>query len=437
MEREDNLLYRKGLPANLDAERYVLGSVLLNDAMFVQMAEILAPDDFTLETHRRIFGIMSNLYRDGERIDRVTVGDEAVNTNSGVTLGDLLSLDDGLPEIVNLESYIRIVKEKSTLRKLLSLTRLISERCLMAGEESSQIIESIEAALLRLAGRTASEEIISTTQMVEREGVSGLLAPPATGALKLPLPKLNEVLRGLGGGDVVVLMARTARGKSSLSYQIATSAAMQGHTPIIWTLEMSPRQAVHCIIQQLSGIWPAKNNPTLEENEELHMAVGKIYEHKLFFDDRARTIPEFIARLRRVQQKNPVGLAVVDYLQLIRSGSGRNRAQEVSDNSRALKLAAKDLNIPFVVLSQVDRASVKGDAKIGLHSGKESGDIENDADVVMWIDAEEEFSWERDTLASLTIGKNRITGRAGVKIPMIFRPKFRTFLEVLDESRAA
>ncbi len=164
------------------------------------------------------------------------------------------------------------------------------------------------------------------------------------------------------------------------------------------------------------------------------MASVTLDENRIYLDSDARNVGSFVAGLRRVKAQGRLGMAVVDHLQLIRSTSSRNRAQEVSENSRSLKLAAMDLDIPFLVLSQVDRSSVKGDGVIGLHSAKESGDIENDADVVMWVQSGAEFSRDQDTLVSLHVGKQR-EGAAGFSIPMVFRPQSQTFMEVENESK--
>lgn len=434
MNSQEQLIYQRGLPCNLDAERFVLGSILLRDTVFVQVTERLQIEDFSLEKHRRIFARMSDLDKRNERIDRVTVANELMKQGQLESidgLSYLVSLDDGLPEIANLESYIRIVKDRSTLRQIIFAMQRVIDRSMVAEDEPDEIIIEAEETLMKLGTQTSTEDgIMSTRDMIAKHGLDNLLGPRQRGSIELPLSKLDDALGGLSGGQMVVLMARTSRGKSSLAYQIATAAAMQRAHPVIWTLEVGPREAFQCIAQQISGVWPSRRSLTFEERRELNMAGCQLDENWIYFDEKARDVPEFVARLRRVRQKAKLGMAVVDHLQLIR-GHSRYRVQEVSDNSRALKLAAKDLDIPILVLSQVDRASVKGDGKIGLHSAKESGDIENDADVVMWIDSEEEFSWEHDTRASLHIGKNR-NGRAGLKLPMVFQPSRRAFAEISD-----
>jgi replicative DNA helicase len=239
---------------------------------------------------------------------------------------------------------------------------------------------------------------------------------------------LDAALCGFGPGQVIVLMAATSRGKTSAALQIALSAADAGKTPMIWTMEMSPQSMVQRMLTQMTGVWATKRQLSLGERNAQTEAISQMSDHPVYFDRTSRSVSSFIGSIR--QTRTAIKFAVVDYLQLIR-GSGRNRAQEVSDNSRAIKLAAMDLQIPFLVLSQVDRASVKGEGKIGLHSGKETGDIENDADVVLWIDAAE-LSREQDTAVAMHIGKQR-EGPAGFSIPMVFRPTSQTFMEVQND----
>jgi replicative DNA helicase len=435
MSTQEQLAYSKGLPVNIDAERFVLGSIMLSDGAYTQVAEIIGLDDLAIEKHRRIFARMKELADRGEKIDRVTVANELMRKGqleSVDGLGYLVSLDEGLPEIANLESYIRIVKSKSTLRKTIFAADRVIKKCLVGEEEPEEILAGAQQALATLEQQSLIEGAIGSHEMIATTGLDRLLAPRTHGSIRLPFGKLDDALGGFHGGQMVVLMARTSRGKSSMAFQVASAAAEQDRTPVIWTMEMSREECFRCLIQQISGVWPGRRSVTFEERREVASAGAQLNEKPIFFDSSSRTVAQFVAGVRRLGAKAKVGLAVVDHLQLIRGGSAKNRAQEVSDNSRALKNAAMDLDIPFMVLSQVDRASVKGDGKIGLHSSKESGDVENDADVVLWIDAEEEFSWEHDTRISLHIGKQR-SGRAGFKIPMVFRPTHRTFLEVAGD----
>jgi replicative DNA helicase len=228
---------------------------------------------------------------------------------------------------------------------------------------------------------------------------------------------------------MVVLMAATSRGKTSLALQVATAAAIQSHVPLVWTMEMSPKSLFQRMVTQITGSPSTRRGTSFEERQGQRLAIAQLNDSPVYFDQHSRSVASFAASLRQVRSQTKLGLAVVDYLQLIRGIGGRaSRAQEVSDNSRALKLAAMDMGIPFLVLCQVDRSSVKSGGQITLHSGKESGDIENDADVVMWIEAGE-LSRDLPTTVSLHIGKQR-EGPAGFSIPMVFSPTSQTFQEV-------
>jgi replicative DNA helicase len=262
-----------------------------------------------------------------------------------------------------------------------------------------------------------------------------LLGPRNWGSVPITVwPELHNALRGFAPGQIILLMAATSRGKTSMALQAATCAATHNQTPVIWTMEMSPSSIFKRMVGQLSGVKTSYRELSAEQRSSQRDALGILNDKPVYFDRHSRSVSSFVASVRHVRKQYGCGFGVVDYLQLIR-GSSRygSRAQEVSENSRALKLAAMELEIPILVLSQVDRASVKGQGTIGLYSAKESGDIENDADVVLWIDAGE-LSRDQDTVVSLHVGKQR-EGPAGFGIPMVFRPGSQTFMELKRDDR--
>lgn len=423
-----------GLPTNVDAERFVLGSILLDDEFYGQAVALLQPDDFSLEKHRRIFKRMGELQARAEHVDRVTVANELKKYNELEAcdgLSYLVSLDDGLPRIANLDSYIRIVKEKSTLRRIVFACQHIQNRCLTDDGTVDEILDSLAQTATDLSRSTfGSNRPISTREMIQTEGIDKLLGPRREGMVPISVwPEIHNALKGFHSGQIIVLMAATSRGKTSMALQAATCAAAHRQTPIIWTMEMSPYSLFNRMVGQLSGVRNTYRELDASQRSAQRDALVTLDDNPVYFDRHSRTVASFISSVRQVRSQYGAGFAVVDYLQLIRAGSrGGSRAQEVSDNSRALKLAAMDLGIPILVLSQVDRSSVKGDGKIGLHSGKETGDIENDADVVLWIEAGE-LSRDQDTVVSLHVGKQR-EGPAGFSIPMVFRPGSQTFMEM-------
>lgn len=421
------------LPTDLLSERMVLGSILLNSRFFYETQGSLTIDDFSIESHRTIYKRICELGERGESIDRVTVFTELEKFNEGKLVGGLsylLDLDEGLPELPSIESYVRSVGEKAMLRRLVFLFQAMRDRALMAEDSAEDIIASAETELAEISRvYFRSRKLLNTRDMIKELGVTELLAGRKPRGVMLPWERLQDALCGLGAGQMVVLMAATSRGKTSLALQIAFAAARQKLTPVIWPLEMNPLALFQRMVTQISGVYAGKSLLSFQELEAQRLALCRLDEQPIYFDPFSRSVSSFVASCRQIRAKSQLGLAVVDYLQLIR-GNGKNRAQEVSDNSRALKLAAMDLGVPFVVLSQVDRSSVKGEGKIGLHSAKESGDIENDADVVLWIEGGE-LSRTDTSSVSLHVGKQR-EGPAGFSIPMMFNPNSQSFSEIAE-----
>ena len=417
------------LPFHDELERLILGWIFLHPSHLDFVRSSLDTEDFSLEKHRRIWNQMCVLYDSGRPVDSVTVAEElrrAGRLESIDGLSYLVSLYDGLPDFPSVDDYVVRLRESTMRRRLIRAGQRLAISAADESNSTDGLVSEMEKTLIEVSNRSNGNRPISTREMIETEGLQSLLSPRGLKGIQLPWKRLNEALSGLDGGQLVVLMAATSRGKTSLALQICTCAAAQGLTPVTWTMEMSPREMFRKMAVQLSGVYP-KRLLTFEERSALLDAGAKLGDEPLYFDSHSRNVGSFLGSLRQVRAKGRVGLGVVDYLQLIR-GSGKTRAQEVSENSRALKLAAMDMELPLLVLSQVDRSSVKGEGKIGLHSAKESGDIENDADVVLWIDAPE-LSRDQDTMVSLHVGKQR-DGPAGFSIPMVFRPTSQTFLEV-------
>src|SRR5579885_2794327 len=241
-----DLGFAKGLSSNVDAERYVLGSVLMNDSVYLQVAGSLDSDDFSLEKHRRIFARMKDLYDRGERIDRVTLADELMKAGqleSVDGLSYLISLDDGLPEIANLESYIRIVKDKSVLRKLIFSAQSLIDRCLIGEEEPDEILASAEESLLKL-GEARSKEKLQTPAAVISAfpgGIGAFLDPSQRiSGLSTGFKRFDEMTGGLHGGELIILAARPSLGKTALALNMAWHVAAKSLQPVaIFSLEMS------------------------------------------------------------------------------------------------------------------------------------------------------------------------------------------------------
>ncbi len=439
-----DLAFEKGLPANPDAERFVLGSILLNDSVYLQVAGVLDTDDFSLEKHRRIFARMKALYDRAEHIDRITLADELIKQGqleSVDGLSYLISLDEGLPEISNLDGYIRIVKDKSMLRKMIFNAQKIINRCLLGEEEPDQILASAEESLLKLGEARTRDELSSPATIVESfpGGVGAFLDPSQrVRGLSTGFAKFDEMTGGLNGGELFILAARPSMGKTALALNIAQHVATHPRMrkPVaVFSLEMSSSSLLTRLLCSAARVDQHKFRAgflNAEERRKLQVALADLTDSPLFLDDTAGVnLMAIHSKLRRMQTEHGLSLVVIDYLQLMSSsGRSENRNQEVSVMSRGLKLMAKDLNVPFIVLSQLSRAAETrpGDHKPQLSDLRDSGSIEQDADLVAFIYREEVYKRDREDikgLADLIIAKQR-NGPIG-SVPLRFLGQFTRF----------
>ncbi|HSB14629.1 MAG TPA: replicative DNA helicase [Bryobacteraceae bacterium] len=449
-----DLALQKGLPANTDAERFVLGSILLDDAAYVQVASALDASDFSLEKHRRIFLRMAELHEHGEKIDRVTVANELIKHNqleSCDGLGYLVSLDDGLPQIYNLDSYVRIVKDKSLLRRLIFTSQKLIDRCMMGDEEPTEILASAEETLLKLGETTTKVGLATPAEVIEgyEGGLNTFLDPgKRIRGLSTGFKKFDEMTGGLHPGELIILAGRPSMGKTALALNIAQHAAVKlGKTVAVFSLEMSNESLLTRLL--CAGARVDSHRFRLgyldgDERRRLQAAAMELVEAPLFIDDTSGSnLIDMHAKLRRLKAERQLDLVVVDYLQLM-SGRGRfdSRVQEISSLSRGLKLLSKELEVPMLVLSQLSRApeTRPGDHRPQLSDLRESGSIEQDADVVAFIFREEVYKQDREDLrgaAELLLSKQR-NGPTG-KIQLVFLhnlTKFENRLTDLGEEPA-
>jgi replicative DNA helicase len=439
-----DLAFEKGLPANVDAERFVLGQILLNDALYLQVAGAVEPGDFSLEKHRRIFARMKDLYDRAERIDRVTLADELMKQGqleSVDGLAYLVSLDDGLPEIANLDSYVRIVKDKATLRKLIFSAQSLINRCLIGEEEPDQILASAEESLLKLGEARTRDQLASPASIVEKfpGGIGAFLDPSQrVRGLSTGFARFDEMTGGLHGGELIILAARPSMGKTALALNVAQHVSTHPNMrkPVaVFSLEMSSESLLTRLLCSAARVDQHKFRTGFlnqEERRKLQVALADLTEAPLYLDDTPGVnLMDVHSKLRRMQSERGLSLVVVDYLQLMSSrGRSENRNQEVSAMSRGLKLMAKDLDVPFLVLSQLSRASETrpGDHKPILSDLRDSGSIEQDADLVAFIHREEVYKKDDESLkglADLIIAKQR-NGPIGI-VPLRFLGQYTRF----------
>src|SRR5436190_14503700 len=415
----------KGLPTNIDAERFVLGSILLDDSFYVQAAGTLEKDDFSLEKHRRIFKRMGDLQDRGEKIDRITVANELMKFNELEAcdgLSYLVSLDDGLPQIPNLDSYIRIVKDKAILRSIIFASEHMRNRAMMGEESPNEILAGAEETLLKLGEARVKDGLVNAEQILQsyEGGINAFLDPSKRlKGISTGFTKLDEMTGGLHGGELVILAARPSMGKTALALNVAQHVALKmKQTAAVFSLEMSKESLLTrmlCAAARVDSHRFRAGYLSQDERRKLNQALHELVESPLYIDDTpGMHLMDMHAKLRRLQaERGKLGLVIVDYLQLM-SGRGRfeNRNQEVSALSRGMKMLAKELNVPMLVLSQLSRAveTRQGDHRPQLSDLRESGSIEQDADLVGFIFREEVYHRDREDLkgiAELIVAKQR------------------------------
>lgn len=433
----------ENLPANVEAEQLVLGSILLDDSLFAVVDASLAPDDFLLTKHRRMFERMRDLNARAERIEYVTLADELDKHGQLESVESIAVLTDGMPRLQSIDSYVKLVKDKSLLRRMLHATQVIAGQCLESTDTVDEILAEAETLVLQIgdaqlrSGLASPKEIISASE----GGAQTFLDPSKrVKGLSSPYIKLEEMTTGMHGGELIILAARPAMGKTALALNIAQHIAAErdgepGRTVALFSLEMSRDQLLTRILCAEARVDQHRFRLGYlndDEKRRLRAALHAVTQSRLYIDDTASaSVSEVSAKCRRLRAEQGLALVVIDYLQLMGSkGKTENRVQEISTISRGLKLLAKDLDVPVLALSQLSRAPEQrqGDHRPLLSDLRESGSIEQDADRVMFIFREEIYKPDREDLqgiAELIIAKQR-NGPTG-KIRLAFLHKFAKF----------
>jgi replicative DNA helicase len=446
-----DLVVDHALPDNLDAERFVLGAIMSSENAFIQVAGTLSPEDFSLEKHRRIFLRMGELHERGEKIDRVTLANELMKQGqlqSVDGLSYLVSLDDGLPQLANLEGYVKIVKEKALLRRIITVSQDTINRCLTCEEDPQQILGAVEDALMKL-GDVQSKNSLATPAQIITEYEGGINAFLDTSkrikGISTGFLKFDEMTGGLREGELFILAARPAMGKTAFALNIAQHVATSTTNPkavAIFSLEMSKESLLTRMLCAAARVDQQRFRAgylNADERRALQEAMYQMVESPLFIDDTAGTnLMDVHSKLRRLQAEHDLGLVVVDYLQLMQ-GRGRfeNRVQEISSLSRGFKLMSKELRVPFLVLSQLSRApeTRTGDHRPMLSDLRESGSIEQDADLVAFIFREEVYRPDKESLkglAELILAKQR-NGPTG-RVKLAFLNRFTKFENLASDT---
>jgi replicative DNA helicase len=437
------------LPHNLEAERSILGAILLDDKAVLAIFETLKPQDFYLDSHRRVFDHMLRLMNSSRPIDLVTLKDELQRANELESVGGaayLASLTDGLPRALNIEFYAAIVKEKSTLRRLIQLSNETMARSYQDEEAAEEILQDVEKTIFDIVSQRFHSGFFSVTPIVsdvfkQIEELSNKKTP-VTG-LETGFVDLDRMTAGLHPSDLIIVAARPGLGKTSLCLNIAEHVAIRKHKSVgIFSLEMSKEQLVKRLLCSEARIDAHRINTgylNREDWQRLSRASGDLSETKIFIDDTASVkVPELRSKARRLSLEHGLDLIIVDYLQLMSGSTQRyeNRTQEISQISRGLKGIAKELAVPLIAVSQLSRAI---ESRTGEHRRpqlsdlRESGSIEQDADLVLFIYREDMVNPTEDNngLAELILSKQR-NGPTGT-VQLAFSKQFTKFDNLYQE----
>ncbi|HEU0368951.1 MAG TPA: replicative DNA helicase [Candidatus Acidoferrum sp.] len=441
-------ILERPLPQNLDAERSILGAILLDNHALNAAIENIKPEDFFLEQHRRVFNQMIALGEAQQAIDLVTLTESLHRTGELESSGGapyLASLADGMPRVSNVEHYARIVREKALLRNLIHATHNIQQRALEGEDGADAILDGAESSIFAIAEDRIKAGLIPVKDIVRdnferlekifREGKS--ITGVSTG-----YTELDKLLSGFQNSELLILAARPSQGKTALALNLAENISIRGGMPVaVFSLEMSKESLLQRLVASVAQIDAHKfrtGHLSREDWRRMTEALGQISSAPLWIDDAGSTsVLEIGAKARRLKRDKGLSLLIVDYLQLI-TGRGRfnNRQEEVSSISRGLKGLAKELQIPVLVLSQLTRAPEREERGPQLSDLRESGAIEQDADVVMFIYrphwAKLDSSPEERDQAEIQVAKQR-NGPTD-KVRFVFRSRLTRFEEAAPDA---
>jgi replicative DNA helicase len=449
MASSDTTLERP-LPHNLEAERCILGAVLLDNHALNSAVERLRSEDFFLPQHRQIFERMVQLSEKQQAIDTITLMEDLSRRGELESAGGvayLSQLADGLPRVSNVDHYARIVKEKAILRGLIYSAAAIQEQALAAGDDADVILDRAESAIFQLAEDRVKAGLIGVKELV-KDGFERLEKIFSEGrritGLGTGYAGLDNELAGLQPSELVILAARPSMGKTALALNIAENVALRHRQPVaIFSLEMSKESLLLRLLASEARVDAHKfrtGHMNKDDWGKVTAALAHLGDAPIWIDDSASsTVLEMGAKARRLKRDRGLSLMIVDYLQLVTpTGSRRssNRQEEVSGISRALKGLAKELKIPVVVLSQLTRAPEREDRKPQLADLRESGAIEQDADVVLFINRPNFYKTdipdEERAKAELIIAKQR-NGPTGT-LNFVFLSRHTRFEEAAPDA---
>lgn len=415
-------------PSSVEAEQSVLGALMLDKEAIVKVADLISPQDFYKSAHEKIYEAVLALYEKSDPIDVLSLSTKLEEQGKIDEIGGasyLASLVGMVPSASSIVYYAKIVQKKAVLRRLIHAAAEISEMGYNEAEDIEKVLDEAEQILFSISQKSLKQEFTPISSILgeafdrldDLHKNKGEMRGVPTG-----FTDLDNLLSGFQKSDLIILAARPSVGKTSLALDIARNVGSKAKVPVgIFSLEMSSDQLVDRMIAAESNIdlWRLRTGNLKDSDfEKINDTMGKLSEAPIFIDDAASAnIMEIRTMARRLQAEHDLGLIVIDYLQLMEGRSKENRVQEISEISRGLKMLAKELNIPVIALSQLSRAiESRPDQRPKLSDLRESGSIEQDADVVMFIYREDRVNpdTENKGIAEIVVAKHR-NGPVGSK----------------------
>ncbi len=410
-------------PQSLEAEQSVLGSMLIDKEVIPVVMEILRSEDFYRPDHKEIYDVIIELFDRAQPIDLITVSERLKLHGKLELVGGLEYLTNmatAVPTTANVKHYAKLVEEKALLRKLIKTSSDIVDLGYAAGEEVSYILDKAEQGIFDILQKRSSQGFVpikdvlvdTFNKLEELYNNKGHVTGIPTG-----FNDLDFKTSGLHNSDLILIAARPAMGKTAFALNVAQYAAVHGRVPVaIFSLEMSKEQLVNRMLCSEAMVDSGKmRTGNLEDNDwqKVARALAPLSEAPIFIDDTPGiSITEIRAKCRRLKLEHNIGLVVIDYLQLMQGSRSKseNRQQEISEISRSLKILAKEINIPVITLSQLSRASeTRTDHRPILSDLRESGAIEQDADIVMFLYRDDYYNpeTEKKNIAEVILAKHR------------------------------
>ncbi|MBX4267022.1 replicative DNA helicase [Clostridium estertheticum] len=423
----------RSLPYNLEAEQSVIGSMLIDKTAISRVVEVLKGDDFYRDSHKVIFNAIYELYQKDTPIDMITLLEhlrsaEKLEASGGITY--ISEISNSIPSTANLSSYIKIVEDKSTLRKLIKSSTEIIENCYNKQDDVEAVMDLAEQKVFNISQKKNAGDFEPMNTVLER----GFLEierifnnKGETTGISSGFPELDDKTAGFQKGDMILIAARPSMGKTTFALNLAEYAALrQGKSVAVFSLEMSKEQLSYKLLCSEANVDMSKlRHGDLEDRdwENIAKASGPLAAAKIFIDDTAGTsVMDMRSKCRKLKMEHGIDMIVIDYLQLMTGSNTESRQQEVSEISRSIKALAKEMQCPVIALSQLSRApEQRTDHRPMLSDLRESGSIEQDADLVMFLYRDEYYNEETEdkNVAELIIAKQRNGPIGTVKLAWI------------------